>query len=362
MNQGITTYTYNKPFTTESGFTFPKLELVYKTWGDLNEDRTNIALVCHAFSGHAAADEWLSSCFGDGQMLDPSRHFILCVNIIGSCYGSTGPRSINPDTGKPYGSAFPKITIRDMVRAQQIILDKLEIKEVEFAFGASMGGMQALEFAIMDERVKQLVLVAMGKSHSPWAIGISEAQRQAIYADANWNHGDYMEHSPPVKGLAAARMMAMLTYRSAHSFDKRFSRDHQEGSDLFKVESYLRYQGLKMVERFDAMTYVRLTEAMDSHDVARGRDSYKSILGRIKIPALVIGIDSDLLYPITEQEELANLLGNGYFVEMKAPDGHDSFLIEFNKMQQIVKEFRNSHTLSNKQNSTHDLDQATLNK
>ncbi|MEX0778570.1 MAG: homoserine O-acetyltransferase [Balneolales bacterium] len=359
MNQGITTYKYNRPFTTESGFTFPKLDLAYKTWGQLNEDKTNVILVCHAFSGHASADEWLSDCFGEGKMLDPSRNFIVCVNIIGSCYGSTGPRSINPDTGKIYGSGFPKVTIRDMVRAHQIILDMLDIREIEFAFGASMGGMQALEFSIMDTRIKQLVLVAMGKSHSPWAIGISEAQRQAIYADTKWNDGDYSDEDPPAKGLAAARMMAMLTYRSAHSFEERFSRNIQPDTDIFEVESYLRYQGKKIVDRFDAMTYVRLTEAMDSHDVARGRDSYKNILGRVKIPALIIGIDSDLLYPIAEQQELSELLGNGHYVEMNAPDGHDSFLVEFNKMQQIVREFRERKT-SDKDNSKQLYEKATI--
>ncbi|MEX0684861.1 MAG: homoserine O-acetyltransferase [Balneolales bacterium] len=346
MNIGVTKVKHNEPFTTESGYTFPELELAYKTWGTLSKDKTNVALVCHAFSGHAAADEWLAACFGEGKMLDPSKHFILCINIIGSCYGSTGPRSINPETGKVYGSTFPNLTIRDMVRAHQIILDLLEIEEVEFAFGASMGGMQALEFAVMDKRIKQLILVAMGKAHSPWAIGISEAQRQAIYADANWNNGDYPDHKPPAKGLAAARMMAMLTYRSPHSFQRRFSRDLQDDSGLYKVESYLRYQGLKMADRFDALTYVRLSEAMDTHDISRGRGSSKSVLGKIKVPALVIGIDSDLLYPVSEQKELAELLGNGYFIEMDAPHGHDSFLIEFQNMQKIVKDFRDNNKRS----------------
>ncbi|MEX2640000.1 MAG: homoserine O-acetyltransferase [Balneolales bacterium] len=341
MNFGITTIKYDHPFTTESGFTFPALELAYKTWGELNEDKSNVALVCHAFSGHAAADEWLSDCFGKGKMLDSSRNFILCINIIGSCYGSTGPRSINPETDKRYGSDFPKLSIRDMVRAQQIILDRLGIREVEFAFGASMGGMQALEFAIMDDRIKQLVLVAMGKSHSPWAIGISEAQRQAIYADPNWKNGDYSDDAPPLQGLSAARMMAMLTYRSAHSFEHKFGRKRQEGAGIYQVESYLRYQGRKMADRgFDALTYVRLSEAMDSHDVGRGRSGSREVLANLNIPVLIIGIDSDLLYPVAEQKELVSLLKNGQFTELHSPHGHDSFLIEFEKMQQIIHDFR----------------------
>lgn len=336
-NTGTLLYHDPEPFVTESGFAFPELEIAYKTWGKPNPEMSNVVVVFHALTGHASADEWLQGFFGKGKLLDPDEHYIICSNVLGSCYGTTGPLSVNPETGNRYGGDFPEITIRDMVRVQQRLLDHLKVNRVRFAIGASMGGMQALEFAVMDGRAEQLLLIAMGKAHSAWAIGVGEAQRKAIFADPKWRNGYYPADDPPADGLSAARMMGMITYRSAESFERRFGRKPQEGKSCYQVESYLNYQGDKLVERFDAVTYVRLTSAMDTHDVSRGRGSYEDILGSITIPVLVVGISSDVLYPVHEQKELVSLLGNGRYAELTSDNGHDAFLIEFDAIQSLVK-------------------------
>jgi homoserine O-acetyltransferase len=339
MNKGITLEILDTPFITESGFIFEKPEAAYKTWGKLNRERNNVILICHALTGHAAADEWFPGIFGKGNICDPEKHFIICINVPGSPYGSSGPWSINSSTGKFYLNKFPVITVRDMVRFQQLVLDHLGIEGVELVMGGSLGGMQALEFCIMDSRVKSAVLMAMGKAHSAWAIGISHAQRRAITNDPKWKNGSYSRENGPADGLAAARMMAMITYRTPEKYETKFSRKLQADSDQFQVESYLNYQGDKLAGRFDAHSYLILTKAMDSHDVSRGRDSFEEVLGNVKIPVLVLGVDSDLLYPVHEQKELAKLLGNAEYSEVISPYGHDAFLIEFGQLQTIIQAF-----------------------
>lgn len=330
-------YTYPTPFFTENGEQIENLRLAYRTWGKLNADASNAVLICHALTGSPEADEWLGGLFGSENLFDPDKYFIVCINVPSSCYGSSGPKDIDPKTGKRIGSKFPQCTIRDFVRAQQGVLDHLGIRKIRFAFGASMGGMQALEFGIMDDRVQQLILVSMGKAHTPWQIAISEAQRQSIYNDPDWQDGLYSIDQPPKKGLAAARMQAMPWYRSPVSFRKKFGRATQnETTDQFAVESYINYQGDKLVGRFDAVTYVRLTKAMDSHDVSRDRGSYQKVLGKLTIPVLALGVSSDILYPPEEQKELAKLIPNGTYAELESENGHDAFLIEFEKFQDLI--------------------------
>ncbi len=335
----IQSHTFPQPFITESGVSIPEPTVAYQTWGELNRTRDNVILICHALTGNTAADEWFSGLFGRGKMLDPEKYFIICPNVLGGCYGTTGPTSINPETGRPYRADFPVITIRDMVRMHQRVLDELGIRSVELVVGGSMGGMQALEFTIMDPRPNMAVLMGMGKAHQPWAISISHTQRQAIYNDPNWNGGYYTDEQPPARGLALARMIAMNSYRSPADFAKKFGRDLQQGSDMFQVESYLNYQGEKIVNRFDAVSYIRLTQAMDSHNVARGRADYADILNSVRIPAMVMGIDSDWLYPVDEQKELAELLPFGSYAEIHSPYGHDAFLIEFDQIHQLYSSF-----------------------
>ncbi|MFV1883161.1 MAG: homoserine O-acetyltransferase MetX [Balneola sp.] len=337
----LKTHSFSKPFTTESGFTFETPEVAYHTWGELNENKDNVILVIHALTGNSNIEDWFSGFFAEGSPVDLEKHFVICMNIPGSCYGSLNPWSTNPKTGAPYRGDFPVFTIRDIVRFQQQLLDVFEIKSIEFVIGGSYGGMIALEFVLMDERIKHACIVAMGKSHSPWAIGISHAQRLALYADPKWNNGFYERGNPPADGLAAARAMAMITYRTPQNYEQKFGRDFNKDKKLFEVESYLEYQGQKLVDRFDAMTYDRLTKSMDTHDVSRNRGSFEEVLGSITIPVLVMGIDSDKLYPTLEQKELAELIPNAIYKEINSPYGHDAFLIEFEQINEHLNSFLN---------------------
>lgn len=341
----IKTKSFEQPFITESGDTIPEPVVVYRTWGSLNRQRNNAVLVCHALTGNTDADEWFGGLFGKGKTLDPNQHYIICPNVLGSCYGSTGPVSKNPETGKPYRMDFPIVSVRDMVRMHQRLLDALGVQGVELVIGGSLGGMQALEFSVMDLRTRSAVLIGMGKAHSPWAVGISHTQRQAIFSDANWQDGYYSQDNPPGKGLALARMIAMNSYRSPADFQAKFGRRQQNGATQFEVESYLQYQGQKIVDRFDAASYVRLTQAMDTHDVARNRNNYREILGAVRLPVLVAGIDSDILYPPAEQKELANLLPLGSYAEINSRHGHDAFLIEFDQLNSIIHSFKQEHLI-----------------
>ncbi|MBO6536676.1 MAG: homoserine O-acetyltransferase [Balneolaceae bacterium] len=334
------TQTFSKSFITESGDELQNPHLVYHTWGKLNNQKNNVILICHALTGNSDASDWFSGLFETGGIIDLDKHFVICINHPGSCYGSIGPTSIDPNLGNPYQANFPELTIRDIVRLEQQLLDELGIQEIELIIGGSMGGMIALEFCVMDSRIKSACLIAMGASHSAWAIGISEAQRIAIKADRNWNDGFYTNDSPPAQGLAAARSMAMITYRSPQDYERKFGRNWNIQKKQFEVESYLGYQGEKLVQRFDANSYITLTKAMDSHDIARGRGTVKTVLERLTIPILIIGIDSDLLYPIHEQIELAEHLPNSTFREIKSKYGHDAFLIEFEQMNRALRQFR----------------------
>ena len=331
-------YQLKYPFKTESGFVFPELNLNYKTWGKLNESRSNVTVICHALTGNADAEDWFSGLFHRDSFLNLEEDFVICINIPGSCYGSTGPQSINPTTGKPYKSSFPILTIRDIVYAQILLMDELKIQKIKCVIGGSMGGMQALEWALMDERVESAVVIAAPARHEAWAIGISEAQRAAIYADKNWNDGNYEKKNPPVLGLKAARMMAMVTYRTRNLYSSRFNgfNGNQYPAD---VSSYLNYQGEKLVSRFDALSYVRLTQCMDTHDISRDRKPINNVLAGCKTPILVIGISSDCLYPTVEQKFIANHLPNGFYKKIDSEYGHDGFLVEFEKLNHHLKQF-----------------------
>ncbi len=328
------------PFELELGGTLPSVTVGYRTWGKLDRDGGNAVVICHALTGSADADLWWTHMFGPGRALDPARDFILCSNILGSCYGTTGPTSIDPSTGAPWFGTFPAVTVRDMVRVQRALAEALGVRRVRVAIGGSLGGMQVLEWALLyPDLVESVVTIASTARHSAWCIGLSEAQRQAIYADPRWKGGRYDGDDPPDAGLAAARMMAMLSYRSQPSFEERFGRRPQT-EDLFAVESYLRYQGLQLVGRFDAATYVTLTRAMDTHDVARGRGDFDEVLRALRQPTLVVSIDSDVLYWPWEQREVAALAPNARLAVMDSPHGHDAFLIDVDRLSDMVADFR----------------------
>jgi len=334
--------TINRTWTTETGFDFSSIDIAWNSWGTLNEKKNNVILICHALTGNSNAEDWFSGLFKENGFIDLDKHFVLCINNLGSCYGSTGPTSINPESGKPYQADFPKFTIRDIVHFQTLLLDYLEIHEIEMIIGGSMGGMIALEFALMDQRIRSLTLLAMSKAHSPWAIGISHAQRQAIYADENWKRGFYDPDYPPQKGLSAARALAMITYRSPKDYEAKFGRSLNTETQKFEIENYLEYQGEKLTKRFDANSYVSLSQAMDTHDISRNRGSFKKTLSNVKQPCLVIGVDTDLLYPTYEQNELAEFIPNSTYKEISSSHGHDAFLIEFNQINDYLKSFYKS--------------------
>lgn len=328
------------PFKTEFGGILPEVRVAYRSWGRLNEERSNVILICHALTGSADADIWWKAMFSEGGAFDEREDFVVCSNVLGGCYGTTGPLSIDPCTGRRYGPDFPPITIRDMVHLQRKLLAFFGIEQVKLVVGASLGGMQALEWGFLyPGMVRSMMPMGISGRHSSWCIAQSEAQRQAIFADRDWNGGRYEPDHPPAAGLAAARMMAMCSYRSFGSFQSRFGRTRQENG-RFSVENYLRYQGDKLVDRFDANTYVTLTRAMDTHDLSRGRGEYEQVLRSLGIPVRILSIRSDMLYLPEEQEELGELLPGSSVIYLDEPYGHDSFLIDVEKISRMVCEFR----------------------
>ena len=334
-------------FTFEDGTTLREVPVAYQTWGTLNAAGTNAVLACHALTGDTDVADWWPGLLGADRALDPTRDFVVCLNVPGSPYGSVSPLTAHPETGTRYGPDFPSVTTRDTVRLHRRALEQLGVRRVACAVGGSMGGMHVLEWAFetTDDGapfVRSLVPIAVGGRHTAWQIGWSEAQRQAIYADPKWRDGQYPPDDPPRSGLATARMMAMVSYRSQPSFKDRFGREvmEEKNDHPYAVESYLRYHGDKLVDRFDARCYVALTKQMDTHDVARGRGDYEAVLASIRQPTLVVGIDSDVLYPLREQEELAEHLPHAALEVLSAPHGHDSFLIEFDALSTMVGAWR----------------------
>jgi homoserine O-acetyltransferase/O-succinyltransferase len=328
------------PVILESGSELPQVTVAYRTWGSLDADGGNAVLVCHALTGSADADQWWSGLIGPGKALDPERDFIVCSNMLGSCYGSTGPTSLSPFTGERYGAGFPVTTVRDIVAVQARLLEALGVEELALVIGGSLGGMQALEWAALyPKRVHALAAVSVGARQSAWCIGLSEAQRQAIYSDARWRGGGYDPLDPPTGGLSAARMMALCSYRHPDEFAGRFGRELDEQGS-FQVQRYLHHHGSKFLRRFDANAYVTLTRIMDSHDLGRGRGGIETALASIEVPALIVGSTSDLLYVPDEQRELARYLPRAELAWLDSPHGHDAFLIDTDELGTLLQGFR----------------------
>lgn len=327
-------------FVLENGSTLRDVEIAYRCWGDPANAGDNTILICHALTGSADVEAWWPNIIGSGKAFDPVHDYIVCANILGSCYGTTGPVSVRPGSDERYRADFPRITVRDMVVLQRVLLDELGVNKIELVTGPSLGGMQALEWAASyPDRVRSIVPIGVGGRHSAWCIGISEAQRAAIAADPDWNDGYYSDESPPSKGLAAARMMAVCTYRSWKSFDSRFGRE-QKARDEYQVQSYLRHQGEKINDRFDANTYVTLTHAMHTHDLSRGRGDYLEVLRSLRQPALVVSVSTDSLYPPEEQQVLAEHLPAASYEVLESDHGHDGFLIETEALGEKIARFR----------------------
>ncbi|EGX49458.1 hypothetical protein AOL_s00078g491 [Orbilia oligospora ATCC 24927] len=385
-------------FTLESGVTLKQAPVAYKTFGELSSSGDNVMVVCHALTGGADVGDWWGPLVGPGKALDTSRFFIVCLNNLGSPYGSVSPVTTNPETGEPYGPEFPLTTIRDDARIHKLVLDDLGIKQVAVVIGGSLGGMIALEWAYFGAKyVKNVVALATSARNSAWCISWGEAQRQSIYSDPVYDDGYYDPLHQPVAGLAAARMSALLTYRSRNSYESRFGRNapdpsrithqsgvrqpsspseehwanHNEGfragrklqsapgspvssrgsngeyngrhkSPIFSAQTYLRYHADKFVKRFDANCYIATSRKMDTHDVSRGRaDSIPEALAMIEQPALIVGIESDGLFPFSEQQELAEYIPNAQLSTIYSPEGHDAFLIEFKTVNEAILGFMN---------------------
>jgi len=344
------------PLDLECGRRLKQVEIAVETAGTLSDSRDNVILVCHALTGdaHAVGDAehpgWWDGLIGPGGYIDTNRYFVITTNVLGGCAGSTGPSSIDPGTGRPYGTSFPVVTIRDMVRAQRRCLEKMGISKIAAVIGGSMGGMQVLEWGIMyPEAVERMIPIATSVALSPMGIAYNDIGRQAILADPEWKGGNYYPGPGPRRGLAIARMMGMITYRTETLFEKRFSRRIQDDGpitrldSMFQVESYLRYQGEKLVRRFDANSYLYLLKAMDLHDIGRGRGGVERALSRIQSDVLVIGIREDILFPIREQRKIHALLQRlgkrSRLEEIQSHYGHDAFLVEFDLVGPPIRRF-----------------------
>jgi len=355
-------FVYPKPFTFKSGQTLPGFTLRYETYGTLNATRDNAILICHALSGdhhcaglHTPEDRkpgWWNNLIGPGKAVDTSRFYVICANVLGGCQGSTGPSSLNPATNRPYGLAFPFVTILDMVRAQKILLDHLGVSELHAVIGGSMGGMQAMLFSIeFPHFVRRVIAMATTAREGAQAIAFNEVGRQAIMQDPDWNRGDYAKGGGPRVGLAIARMMAHITYVSDASMDRKFGRrkknsvngDSYNFDIQFEVESYLRHQGQSFINRFDANSYLYITRALDHFDLPQAYGSLEAAFAPVLAQTLVVGFTSDWLFPPEQNRAIALALlragKQASYAELNTDLGHDSFLLESEELYTLVRGF-----------------------
>ena len=344
----------------DCGSTLAPVEVAYQTYGELNADRSNAILILHAFSGdaHAAGISsedgkpgWWDNMIGPGKAFDTNKYFVFCSNVLGGCRGTTGPSSVNPATGKPYALSFPGITIADMVRLQKMLVDRLGIPKLLAVTGGSMGGMQALQWAVAyPDAVAAVIPIATTARHSAQQIAFNEVGRQAIMADLDWNNGDYYDGNPPARGLAVARMVGHITFMSDGSMREKFGR-RLRGKDAFsfdfsvdfEVESYLRYRGSQFVGRFDANSYLYITKAMDYFDLANGHGSLAAALEATRARFLVISFTSDWLYPSYQSLETVKALRGRNkdvaYCELPSNYGHDAFLVDIGEQTEVVRGF-----------------------
>lgn len=361
MLSEMTTMTVAHEMPLQSGATIGPVTLAYETYGVLNETRSNAILICHALSGdaHVAAHPgvdgqkpgWWEAAVGPGKAFDTDRYFIICSNVLGGCSGSTGPSSVNPKTGRPYGLAFPVITVADMVEAQRRLLDSLGVDRLLAVAGGSLGGMQALQWSVSyPQRVRSVIVLASTARVSAQSIALNEVPRQAIYADPHWHRGDYYASTSPAAGLGVARMVGHISYLSEKSMRAKFGRRLRDGQAYgfdfapeFQVETYLRHHGDRFTERFDANSFLYLTKAIDYFDLSFGlpalSDAFRSVTARF----LVLSYSSDWLYPPAQSAEFVRaLLKNGIdatYVEIESDYGHDAFLLEAERLADLTRGF-----------------------
>ncbi|WDF53562.1 homoserine O-acetyltransferase family protein [Mucilaginibacter sp. KACC 22063] len=330
-------YQHTEEFVLESGQTLSGLEIGFHTYGRLNKHRDNVVWVCHALTANSDVFDWWKGLFGDNNLFNPEDHFIVCANVLGSPYGTTNPLSTNPVTGSPYYLSFPQFTIRDVAKAHQLLADHLGIDQINILIGGSLGGQQAMEWSIdQPDRIKNLILIATNARHSPWGIAFNESQRMAITTDRT-----FYANKPDggAKGLKAARSFALLSYRNYKTYNLTQQESADNITDNFRASSYQNYQGEKLVKRFNAYSYWYLTKLMDSHDTGRNRGGVEKALSTIKAKTLVIGIRSDFLFPIEEQQYLFQHIPKAAFAELDSFYGHDGFLIETEALTNIINSF-----------------------
>ena len=328
---------HREQFELESGSHLPGFQLKYTTLGTLNSDHSNVVWVCHALTGNSDAPDWWEGLFDAGGIFDASRWFIVCANAPGSCYGSTGPLSVNPETGKTWYHSFPELTNRDVVRAFDLLREHLGFSRVHTLMGGSLGGQQVLEWAILKPEVfANIIPIACNAVHSAWGIAFNETQRMAIELDPGWK-----EDSPRagVDGMKVARAIAMLSYRTHSIYGQQQSEESNEPLSGFRAASYQRYQGQKLANRFNAYSYWILSKMMDSHNVGRGRESVTAALSGIRARTLVVGINQDILFPVTEQRTIADAISGATYMEISTDYGHDGFLVEFGQLNEAIRDF-----------------------
>ena len=333
-------YHHPSSFALELGGELSDLTIAYHTWGTLNERKDNVVWVCHALTANSDVADWWPHTVEKGRFLDPERDFVICANIIGSCYGTTGPLHVNPATGRPYYRDFPKYTMRDIVRAHSVLADALGIGHIRVLVGSSVGGFQAVEWAVTEpERFGRLVLLATDAKASPWTIAIDETQRMAIFSDPT-----YFEDRPDggAKGLAAARAIGLLTYRGGKGYNIT-QQDPDDGyTGQHRACTYQQYQGEKLVKRFDAYSYCAILQSFDTHNVGRGRGGVAEALKRVTCPTLVIGVTTDIIFTPEEMRGLAEMIPNAEYHEIQSPFGHDGFLVETDQLNDIMMPFVNA--------------------
>jgi homoserine O-acetyltransferase/O-succinyltransferase len=330
-------FTYDKPFLLESGVELSSYHLAYTTYGQLDAQGSNVVWIFHALTANSDPAEWWPGLVGEGKLFDPAQYFIVCVNMPGSCYGSIGPLDINPETGERWFHDFPFFTTRDMIRAYQPLRQLLGIQKIHIGIGGSMGGQQLLEWAVEEPALFEYVLpMATNVQHSPWGIAFNASQRMAIEADTSWQ-----ERKPEagLAGMRAARSVALLSYRHYLAYgDSQTDADDNLLGD-YRAESYQRYQGEKLVRRFNAFSYYFLSKGMDAHHIGRNRGGIEKAIKAIKAQVLTIGIQTDMLFPINEQEWIAAHVAHGHLQIIESPYGHDGFLVEYAAIEKIITRF-----------------------
>ncbi len=324
----------DNPITLESGQVVPKYHLGYTTYGKLNSQKDNVVWIFHALTANSKPSEWWPGLVGEGKLFDPEKYFIICVNMPGSCYGSTGPLDKNPETGKIYYHDFPFFTPRDMIRSYQPLREFLGIEKIKIGIGGSMGGQQLLEWAIEEsELFENIFPIATNARHSAWGIAFNASQRMSIEADGTWK-----EKKPEagMEGMKAARSIALISYRHYETYHASQSEHHIDKIENYKSESYQKYQGEKLGKRFNAFSYYFLSKGMDSHNVGRGRGSIENALQRIKAKTTAIGITTDILFPVSEQQFIAANVSGASFFSIDSLYGHDGFLLEYEQIEKII--------------------------